>query len=115
MLKHLRRKFTLVLTLILSGALGAALAVQTASSLRQYRAGTDQVLHSVLQRTQTALDPWGLPFAGDGFDRDKNQPAAKNPAVAAARSSRAVPTCRRAPDRSQDRSAKAMRRYRPAS
>ncbi len=71
MLKRLRRKFTLVLTLILSGALGAALAVQTASSLRQYRAGTDQVLHSVLQRTQTALDPWGLPFAGDGFDRDE--------------------------------------------
>ncbi len=71
MLMRLRWKFTLVLMLILSGALGAALAVQTASTLRQYRAGTDQALQSVLQRSQAALDPWGVPFGGGGFDRDE--------------------------------------------
>ena len=71
MLMRLRWKFTLVLMLILSGALGAALAVQTVSTLRQYRAGTDQALQSVLQRSQAALDPWGVPFGGGGFDRDE--------------------------------------------
>ena len=69
MLMRLRWKFTLVLMLILSGALGAALAVQTASTLRQYRAGTDQALQSVLQRSQAALDPWGVPFGGRSEER----------------------------------------------
>ena len=50
MLMRLRWKFTLVLMLILSGALGAALAVQTVSTLRQYRAGTDQALLGRMRR-----------------------------------------------------------------
>lgn len=69
MLRRLRWKFTLVLMLILSGVLGAVLAVQTAASLRQYRAGTDAVLQTVLRRTQAAVDPWGSRRDG-GLDRD---------------------------------------------
>ena len=58
MLKRLRWKFILTLMLLLCGVLAAVLVVQTASSVRQYRAGTDQVLQSVLQRSQSMLDPW---------------------------------------------------------
>ena len=59
MLKRLRWKFTLILMLLLSGVLAAVLTVQTASSVQQYREGTDAVLQTVLARTQAALDPWG--------------------------------------------------------
>lgn len=70
MLKRLRWKFTLLLLLVLSGVLAAVLAVQTVSAVRQYRAGTDQVLHNVLLRSQAALEPWSTPPQG-GFDRDE--------------------------------------------
>ena len=69
MLKRLRWKFTLILMLILSGVLAAVLTVQTAASLRQYRAGTDAVLETVLARTQAALNPWG-PSSNGAIDRD---------------------------------------------
>lgn len=69
MLKRLRWKFTGILMLLLCGVLAAVLGVQTASSLRQYRAGTDQVLQSVLQRTQSVLDPWGSSWNGS-LDQD---------------------------------------------
>ncbi len=69
MLRRLRWKFTLILMLLLCGVLAAVLAVQTVSTVRQYRAGTDQALRTILQRTQAALDPWGS--AGNGsLDRD---------------------------------------------
>ncbi len=69
MLKRLRWKFTLILMLLLSGVLAAVLTVQTASSVQQYREGTDAVLQTVLARTQAALDPWGS--AGNGsLDQD---------------------------------------------
>ena len=70
MLKRLRWKFTLILMLLLCGVLAAVLVVQTASSLRQYRAGTDQVLQSVLRRTQAVMDPWGSSWDGS-LDRDE--------------------------------------------
>ena len=69
MLKRLRWKFTGILMLLLCGVLAAVLTVQTVSSLRQYRAGTDQVLRSVLARTQTALDPWDS-FWNGSLDQD---------------------------------------------
>ena len=70
MLKRLRWKFTLLLLLLLSGVLAAVLAVQTVAAVGQYRAGTDQVLHNVLLRSQAALEPWNAPPEG-GFDRDQ--------------------------------------------
>lgn len=70
MLKRLRWKFTLLLLLVLSGMLAAVLAVQTVYAVGQYRAGTDQVLHNVLLRSQTALEPWNAPPEGS-FDRDQ--------------------------------------------
>ena len=70
MLRRLRWKFTLILMLLLSGVLAAVLAVQTASAVRQYQAGTDQVLQSALQRSQAVLEPWGA-FSEGGFDRDE--------------------------------------------
>ncbi len=70
MLRRLRWKFTLILMLLLSGVLAAVLAVQTASAVGQYRAGTDLVLRNVLQRSQAALEPWSAPPEG-GFDRDE--------------------------------------------
>lgn len=70
MLKRLRWKFTLILMLLLCGVLAAVLGVQTASAVRQYRAGTDQALQSVLRRTQAAVDPWGAPWDGS-LDRDE--------------------------------------------
>ena len=60
MLKRLRWKFTGILMLLLCGVLAAVLGVQTVSSLRQYRAGTEQVLQAVLRRSQAALDPWSV-------------------------------------------------------
>ena len=69
MLKRLRWKFTLVLMLILSGVLAAVLSVQTASAVRQYRAGTDAVLQTVLRRSQAAVDPWSVPWNGS-LDQD---------------------------------------------
>ena len=54
MLKRLRWKFTLLLTLLLSGVLAAVLVVQTGSNLQQYRAGTDAVLAAALRRSQAA-------------------------------------------------------------
>ncbi len=69
MLRRLRWKFTLILMLLLSGVLAAVLAVQTASAVRQYRAGTDLVLRNVLQRSQAALEPWSASL--EGLDRDE--------------------------------------------
>lgn len=65
MLKRLRWKFILILMLLLCGVTAAVLSVQTASSLRQYRAGTDQVLQAVLQRGAAVLDPWSGGFTQD--------------------------------------------------
>lgn len=70
MLKRLRWKFTLILMLLLCGVLAAVLVAQTASSLRQYRAGTDQVLQNVLRRTQATVDPWAAPWDGS-LERDE--------------------------------------------
>ncbi len=70
MLKRLRLKIILVLMLLMSGVLLAVLAAQTVSSVRQYQAGTDQVLHAALQRSRTALDPWGAAWDGS-LDRDR--------------------------------------------
>ncbi len=69
MLKRLRWKFTLLLTLLLSGVLAAVLVVQTGSNLQQYRAGTDAVLAAALRRSQAALDPFSAPWSGD-LDQD---------------------------------------------
>ena len=69
MLRRLRWKFTLILMLLLSGVLAAVLAVQTASAVRQYQAGTDLVLRNVLQRSQAALEPWSASL--EGLDRDE--------------------------------------------
>ena len=69
MLKRLRWKFTWILTLILSGVLAAVLGVQTASAVRQYRAGTDAVLDAALRRSQAAIDPFSPPKGG-GLDQD---------------------------------------------
>ena len=69
MLKRLRWKFTLLLTLLLSGVLAAVLVVQTGSNLQQYRAGTDAVLAAALRRSQAALDPCSAPWSGD-LDQD---------------------------------------------
>ena len=70
MLKRLRWKFTLILMLILSGALAAALAVQTVSAVRQYQAGTERVLQAVLRRAQGMADPWGVPRDDGALHRD---------------------------------------------
>lgn len=69
MLKKLRWKFTGILMALMALVLGAALAVQTASNLRQYREETERVLELALARTQSALDPMAPPagsFAQDG-------------------------------------------------
>lgn len=69
MLKKLRWKFVGILMALMTLVLGAALAVQTASNLRQYRGETERVLELALTRTQSALAPMGLP-AGD-FAQDE--------------------------------------------
>ena len=69
MLKKLRWRFTLILAVLLTGALGLALAVQTASNLRQYREETERVLEAALARTRSVLDPLRPPsgdFSQDG-------------------------------------------------
>ena len=71
MLKRLRWKFTGILMLLLCGVLAAVLAVQTASAVRQYRAGTEQVLQAVLRRSQAAVDPWSGPRDGGELDQDR--------------------------------------------
>lgn len=68
MLNKLRWKFAAILMTLLGLALGAALAVQTVSSLRQYREGTERVLTAALDRTQSALDPLHRP--AEGFAQD---------------------------------------------
>ncbi len=68
MLNKLRWKFVAILMTLLGLALGAALAVQTVSSLRQYREETDRVLTAALDRTQSTLDPLHRPV--EGFAQD---------------------------------------------
>ena len=70
MLEKLRWKFVAILMVLLAAVLGTALAVQTASTVRQYREETDRVLRWALERGSTALDP-AHPPAGDGFARDE--------------------------------------------
>ena len=69
MLNKLRWKFVAILMPLLGLSLGAALAVQTVSSLRQYREESDRVLTAAMDRTQSTLDPMHRPvesFAQDG-------------------------------------------------
>lgn len=70
MLEKLRWKFVAILMVLLAAVLGTALAVQTASTVRQYREETDRVLRWALERGSAALDPTHPP-AGDGFARDE--------------------------------------------
>ena len=69
MLKKLRWKFILMITALLAGMLAAALAVQTASTARQYQEETERVLRAVLDRGEAALDPL-RPFAGGSMGQD---------------------------------------------
>ena len=70
MLNKLRWKFTAILTVLLGLALGAALLVQTASNIGQYREETERVLTAALDRTQSALDPLRRPAEGFAQDRE---------------------------------------------
>lgn len=70
MLGRLRRKFVLIIMVLLGLVLGTALAVQTASIVRQYREETDRVLRWVLERGGTVLTP-GRPIPDGGFARDE--------------------------------------------
>jgi len=70
MLKKLRWKFIGLIMVLLGLVLGAALAIQTASTVRQYREETDRVLRWALQRGESALDPLYPPM-GRGFARDE--------------------------------------------
>lgn len=70
MLERLRWKFVAIIMVLLAAVLGTALAVQTGSTVRQYRQETDRVLRWAMDRGGAALDPLHPP-AGDGFARDE--------------------------------------------
>lgn len=70
MLERLRWKFVLIIMALLSVVLGAALAVQTVSAVRQYQEETERVLHWVLQRGESVLDPLRPPVGG-GWVQDE--------------------------------------------
>lgn len=68
-LEKLRWKFVAILMALLAAVLGTALAIQTGSTIRQYREETDRVLRWVLERGSAALDPLHPPV--DDFSRDE--------------------------------------------
>ncbi len=68
-LEKLRWKFVAIIMVLLAAVLGTALAVQTGSTVRQYREETDRVLRWALERGSAALDPAHPPV--DDFARDE--------------------------------------------
>lgn len=70
MLGRLRRKLVLIIMVLLGLVLGTALAVQTASTVGQYREETERVLRWVLERGGAVLTP-GRPAPDSGFARDE--------------------------------------------
>lgn len=71
MLNKLRWKFVLIIMVLGAALLGSAVAVQTASAVRQYRAETDRVLRWVLEQGEGALDPLRPPAGGLARDRER--------------------------------------------
>ena len=69
MLKQLRWKFVFLIMALLAVVLGTALAIQTASAVRQYREETDRVLGWVLQRGESLTGP-GRPQPSGELDQD---------------------------------------------
>lgn len=69
MLKQLRWKFVFLIMALLAVVLGTALAIQTASAVRQYREETDRVLGWVLQRGESLTGPGRLQPSGE-LDQD---------------------------------------------
>lgn len=70
MLRKLRWKFVFLIMALLAVVLGTALAIQTASAVRQYREETDRVLRWVLQRGESLTDP-GRPQPSGEPDQDE--------------------------------------------
>ena len=70
MFKKLRWKLIAVIMALLAAVLGTVLAIQTASTVRQYKEATDGVLRWAMQRGEASFDPFHT-YQDDDFSRNE--------------------------------------------